>query len=362
MTSIGLAPTGERSGVPALGGVGVLQLMCWNLVLIAVALALDESWPTIVAVAAAAVAVAALTAVRLRGRWLYEWLVFALRYRMRERGWDLSAAGETGRALLDRIAPEAVGVTSAGDPAVFMISRAEGITAVLLPASAAHDLTEAIPAPATLLPAHDEQAFAFAVQVVHHAGMNRTRPPRIWVAVQALRTAEVYRDADLGQALGNTVRRVQRRFRRDGLPARTLSEPEALGTLAALAHVNGGRSTVREQWRQWQSGPVEQAVFRLGGWGELAPAVATHLLGRLLTAAPQAAVTVAVTAHRTPVGTVPTVTALVRIAATSTAALDSAGVELTRLVRERGVDPERLDGRHAWGVAATLPLGVVTAR
>ena len=31
---------------------------------------------------------------------------------------------------------------------------------------------------------------------------------------------------------------------------------------------------------------------------------------------------------------------------------------LTTLARSFGVEPERLDGRHATGVAATLPLGV----
>ncbi|WP_238017843.1 type VII secretion protein EccE [Dactylosporangium sp. AC04546] len=348
MTSFGVPRTATRTARDPLGGIGVLQLMCWQLVLIAVALALDEGWPTIAAVTFAGVVVLALTGVRRRGRWLYQWLVVSLRYRLRDRDRDLPGAGGTGWALLRLISPEAVGITGT----VFMISRAEGVTAVLQPAST-------VPAPQTLLPAHDEQALAFAVQVVHHAGMHRARPPRIWVAVQALRTVELYRDADLAQALGNTVRRVQRRLRRDGLPAKALAEHEALGTLAALAHVNAGRGTVRERWRRWQSGPVEQAVFRLDGWAGLPPAVAAQLVHRLLAAAPQAAVTVAVTARRPPAGTEPEVSAMLRIAATSAAALDGAGEELARPAHELGVGMERLDGRHAWGVAATLPLGVI---
>ncbi|GAB3156712.1 hypothetical protein GCM10027290_55070 [Micromonospora sonneratiae] len=346
-----------------LGGIGVLQLVCWQLVLVAVVLALDERWPTIALTAVVAVVVMALTAVRVRGRWLYEWLLLSSRYLLRDRHLDLPGAGDTGAALLRLISPEVVGLTGTVDDdregTVFMISRAEGITAVLQPASTVRDLVRATPAPQTLLPAQDEQALAFAVQVVHHAGINRARPPRTWVALQALRTVELYRDADVRQALGNAVRRVQRRLRRDGLPSRTLAEHEVLGTFAALAHVNAGRGRVREQWRLWQSGPITQAVFRLDGWAELPPAAGPQLLRWLLSAAPQAAVTVAVTARRSPTGAEPVLSATLRIAATSPAGLESAADELAQLARERNVDMERLDGRQAWGVASTLPLGVV---
>lgn len=355
-------PTPRRPRRP-LGGVSVLQLMCWQIVLVAGVLALDEQWPVITLTGLAAVVVMALTAVRVRGRWLYEWLVSSSGYLLRDRDRDLPGAGETGKALLRMVSPEAVGIIGTvdadGEDAVFMISRAEGITAVLQPESTVRDLVRAMPAPQTLLPTTDEQVPAVAVQVVHHAGINRARPPRTWVALQALRTAEWYRDADVRQTLGNTVRRVRRRLRRDGLPSRTLTEHETLGTFAALAHVNAGRGEVREQWRRWRSGPIEQAVFRLDGWAELPPATAPQLMRWLLTAAPQAAVTIAVTARRTPAEAEPLVSATLRIAATSPAALESAADELAQLARERDVGMERLDGRHAWGVAATLPLGVV---
>ncbi|MER7274630.1 hypothetical protein ABT369_09255 [Dactylosporangium sp. NPDC000244] len=382
-------PVRRSAGTP-LGRVSVLQVVCWYLVLVAVALAWHERWPAVVGVALAAVVVLGLTAVRHRDRWGYEWLHIAVRYHLRDRAWDLPGAGATGGALLRRLAPEVTAVAD-GDHAVHMLSRAEGVTAVLQ--AAGRNLTAAMPAAAALLPAR-EGPEAFAVQVIHHAGLNRAQPPRIWVAVQALRTAERYRDAELSRALGNTVRRVQRRLRRDGLAAKALAEHEALGTIAALAHVNAGRGSVREHWRGWRTGPVEQAVFRLGDWDRLPPAAAAQLLGRLLTAAPEAAVTVAVTARRAPAGTMPvgrvpvgsvpagtepvgsvrsgsvpvgTVpgermpvgSATLRIAATSCAALERAEAELARLVREGGAGIERLDGRHARGVAATLPLGLV---
>ncbi|MDX6249049.1 MAG: hypothetical protein QOF10_2409, partial [Kribbellaceae bacterium] len=50
--------------------------------------------------------------------------------------------------------------------------------------------------------------------------------------------------------------------------------------------------------------------------------------------------------------------AVLRAAASHPATLDTAVNVLTTPARSFGVEPERLDGRHATGVAATLPLGV----
>ncbi|WP_433269080.1 type VII secretion protein EccE [Actinosynnema sp. CS-041913] len=338
-----------------LRGVGVPRITCWQLALVAVILVLDEPWPTITAVATAAVVVVAFTAVRVRSRWLSEWAVLSAKYLLRNR--DRSLPGDhPGQALLSLISPEATaGTTDVNDEPVCMVSRAAGITAVLHPSSTTRDLTKSMPAPQELLPAPDERALALAVQVVHQAGLDRTRPPRVWIALQVLRTVELHRDDDVRRALGNAVRRVRRRLRREGLPTRPLTEHETLGTLAALAHVNAGRHRVREQWRHWWSGPITQATFRLDGWDRLPTAVAPQLLRRLLTAAPQAAVTVSVTARRTPAGS--QVEAVLRIATAHPVALENAATELARLARERGVDLERLDGEHTDGLAATLPIG-----
>lgn len=327
--------------------------------LVAVVLVLDQRWPTIAAVGVAAAVVVALTAVRVRGRWLYEWVALCVRYLLRDRVRDLTAMDGSGPALLRLISPETTGIdgTVNGDP-VYMVSRAAGITAVLQPTSTTLDSAEAMPAPQQLLPAQDEQALAFVAQVIHHAGLNRARHPRIWVALQALRTVDVHRDADVQQVLGNAVRRVRRRLRRDGLPVRPLAEYETLGMLAALAHVNAGRGQVRERWRQWHSGPITQAAFRLDGWSELTAPVAAQLLRWLLTAAPQAAVTVSVTARQSPADVEPVVTASMRIASVGPAALESASGQLSRLVRAWGVSMARLDGEHAWGMAHTLPIGI----
>lgn len=345
----------RRSG--RFGGIGVAQIVCWQLVLVALVLVAGRPWPLAAAVVTAAVVVLALTAVRIRGRWLYAWLGSASGYLTRDRDRDLRNTGEAGRALLRLLSPEATGTAGEiGDETVFMVSRADGITAVLQPKSAARELP--MPSPATLLPPAREQASDAAAQVIHHVGADRSRPPRGWVALQALRTVDVHRDADVGQALGNTVRRVRRRLRRDGLPVRALAENEVLGVLASLAHVTAGRARIREDWRYWHSGPICQATFRLDGWDALSPVLSADLSRRLLAAAPGCAVTLSVTARRSAAETESHVSASIRIAAAGAQAVEHAVRDLELAARRGGLALDRLDGRHAKGVAATLPLGV----
>ncbi len=337
--------------------IGVLQIVCWQLVVVALVLVAGRPWPLAAAVVTAAVVTVALTAVRVRGRWLYEWLGAASGYLTRDRDRDLRNAGEAGRALLSLLSPEAAGTTGEiGGETVFMVSRADGITALLQPKSAARE--RPMPSPLTLLPPSREQALDVAAQVIQHVGADRSRPPRGWVALQALRTVDVHHDADVRQALGNTVRRVRRQLRRDGLPVRSLAENEVLGALASLAHVTAGRARIREEWRFWHSGPICQATFRLEGWDALSPALAADLSRRLLAAAPRAAVTLAVTARRGAAETQPRVSAAIRVAAAGAQAVEHAVRDLELAVRRGGLTLDRLDGRHAKGVAATLPIGV----
>jgi hypothetical protein len=358
--SVRAKPPSPKSGrgqeTPPLGGIRVGQLICWQLALLAIILAADRPRGTIAAVVLGALLVLALTAVRVRGRWVHEWLFLSARYLLRERDRDLRDTRGSGGALLHLISPEAVGRTAmVGDDPVFMVSRTAGITAVLQPKSMVREQT--MPPPEALLPPPNEQALAFAAQVVHHAGIGQERPVRVWIALQALRTIEVYRDADVEQALGNALRRVQRRLHRSGLPTEGLAENEVLGTLASLAHVTAGRSRVREQWELWYSGPVAQATFRLAGWAALSHAAASQLSRGLLTATPYAAVTIAVTATRS-AGSGHEVDAALRLAAASPPALEHAVRVLAQMAAHCAVGMERLDGRHGWGVAATLPIGV----
>lgn len=334
--------------------VGVLRICGWQLALIAIVLGIGRPWPVAALLWCGALFLLALTAVRLRGRWLGDWLALGVRYCARDRHTDLGTAASPGPALLRLVAPEATGSTvRVGDEPIHLISRASGITAILRPA--AGDPATVLGAPETLLPAADP---AIAVQVVHHAGINRDQPPRTWLALQALRTADTYQDAELRHALGNAVRRVRKQLRRLGCPAGGLAEHEVLGTLAALAHVNGGRGQVREGWRLWQSGPIGQATFRLDGWSEAARSGTRQLTGWLLAAAPQAAVTISIIAYRAATNPQPRIHATLRLAATSPQALARSEGQLTEAARHCAITLTRLDGRHAEGMAATLPIGL----
>ncbi|XVV02621.1 type VII secretion protein EccE [Actinosynnema sp. CA-248983] len=336
-------PTRSRR---ALGPLRLPQLLCWQLAVVAVVAALDQPWPVFTAVVVAALTVLALTAVRHRGRWLWEWVLVGLSFLRRDRSLSL----DLGESLIALLAPNGTGIeTGLDDEPVFLVSTTPGVTAVLRP-SAQRDLTKAVPSPDALLPDTGEE---FAVRFVHHAGTDHSRPPRVWVALQALRTVEAHREEDVRRALGNAVRRVRRKLRRDGVEVHALPMAETVATVSALAHLTGGRTRAREGWRLWWSGPVAQAAFRLDGWDRLPPSVAPQLLRWLLTAVPQAAVTVSVTAR-----TGHATEAVVRVAAADPRALDSAAGQVARLAKERGIVLERLDGRHRAGLAATLPLGV----
>lgn len=336
----------------------VLPVVAGELVLVALLLVLDRTWPAITVVACCGLALGAFVTVRVRGQLLCEWVALAVRFLLRERAADLPSA-DPGAALLRLVRPEARGShTMIGDAQAFVVSDTAGVGAVLRPESARAGAPPL--SPRDLLPGA-EPALAYAVQVVHHTGVDRSQPQRVWLTLQALRTADVYADDDVRAALANVVRRVRRRLRKSGTPFRTLTEQETFGSYAALAHVNAGRGTVREDWWLWHSGPIRHATFRLDGWSALTQPAAARLVRWLLAAAPDTAVTVSCTAHHNPTdpGSPPVTEAVLRIATSRPEALDAAVADVAQLATEVGVTLTRLDGRHAIGVAATLPLGVI---
>lgn len=340
----------------------VLPLVVAELVLVMVLVVLDRSWPTVAVVAACGVLLGAVVALRVRGRLVCQWIMLGCRFLLRERGTDLPAEDQ-GAALLALVRPHAHCThTMIGDAQAFLVSDVAGVGAVLRPEPGRREPGPPLLTPRDLLPeSSDEQAVAYAVQVVHHAGVDRSQPPRVWLTLQALRTAEIHADEDVCAALANVVRRVRRKLRRAGMPFRTLSDQETLGSYAALAHVNAGRGRVREDWWHWQSGPIRHATFRLDGWPALSRQAGARLVRWLLAAAPDTAVTVSRTAHHNPTapGAEPVVSAVLRIATSRPEALTAAVIDMERLANEVGVTLNRLDGQHIHGLAATLPVGIV---
>ncbi|GGJ95636.1 hypothetical protein GCM10010123_26850 [Pilimelia anulata] len=305
---------------------------------------------------AAAAVVIGLAWLRLRHRWLYEWLAVWAEYAGRRRtvppGPDVPLAlaapgsrvlpaeldGETAAVLADGYGLTAV--LAVGDP-----GRVLGATALRLPA----------PAELAALGGPDGPALRGQVVLgcVPAAGggpgaaayreLTGGRLPAAARALVALRApAGGWSDGELRRALSSAVRKLRRRH--PELAARPLG-PEALRqALAELAGHDPHRPG-REGWRELRLGGLVQAGYRLRVPAD--PALAARLLDRL-PALPAAAVTVAVSdgAHLA-----------VRLAAADRTGLAAAGRALAALATAHRTYAVRRDGRQRAALAATLPLG-----
>ncbi|WP_410789183.1 type VII secretion protein EccE [Kribbella sp. C-35] len=349
------APVADRVELPD-RAVHVGQIICWQLAVVAVGAATTASRTVLILTSVAAVSLVLLTAVRIRGLWLYRWagvlLVFLVRRRKHDLGEDIAVRLVStfhGRTSTDQVVVR--------EQPYGVLSRPAGASVALrLGSDTQHRL---LPQLGQLAEASDEQPVGVGVQLILHTGVKQNQPPRAWIAVAAERTPDIATDEQLRQVLANTVRRLVRRLDREQVEYMPLDESDVLASLGALAHANAGRGQLHERWTSWSCGPVRQLSVRLAGSASL-PAATTHaLIGALLGTGTGAAQTIAVTATSSSAhSTSARHDVVLRLAASHPATLDTAFSVLTTLARSFGVEPERLDGRHAAGVAATLPLGV----
>jgi type VII secretion protein EccE len=339
--------------------IQVGQIVCWQLALVAVGAATAASRTALILTSIAAVSLVLLTTIRVRGLWLYRWagllLVFVLRRRKHDLGDDLAVKLVStfhGRTTTDEVIVR--------EQPYGMLSRPAGASvAMRLGPGAQHELLLRL---GSLAEATDEQPVGIGVQLVLHTGVKQNQLPRAWIAVAADRTPDIATDEQLRQVLANSVRRLVRRFDRERVECMPLDTTDALASLGALAHANAGRGQIHERWLSWSCGPVRQLCVRLAGSASLPAATSQALVGTLLGTGTGAAQTIAVTVtsgdssggRSTPAHH----DIVLRLAASHPATLDTAYSVLTTLARSFGVEPERLDGRHATAVAATLPLGV----
>ena len=329
--------------------------------------------PTAVALLSAALLLPAAW-VRVRGRWLHEWLATAAAYLTRRRA--LPPAADPA-ALLALLRPGVVvGATEASGGAA-VLHDADGLTALLElgdPDDLLGDHAHELPSPLGLLPPAGPDAPAIRLQLVFSsspapapavaggpAGTSYRQltdgrvagRTRVVLAVQVLR-ADGWPDEDLLRALSGTLRRLVRRL--GPLSARPLGGDAALRVIAELAHHEPG-APVRETWPQLTVGGLTQATWRLRRWPDPRGEATRGLVGRLL-ALPATATTVALTVGpRTGAAPVPADLA-VRVAAGSAAELSTAERTLRRVAGDVGGELRRLDGEHLAGLAATLPLAV----
>jgi type VII secretion protein EccE len=318
--------------------------------------------------ALAALAIGSAAWVRVRRRWLFEWLGVGLRYLARGR--EL-AANAGASALLGLVAPTARVVPDALPDGSALVDDGHSLAVLLELDEPAHlrDV-RALPAPAVLWSAAGRHRSLTHVQLVLSAvpapaagagggaavtSYRQLTAGRVLAHGRAVLVIRMLRPADwsrgqLVRALSGVVRRVRRRL--EPVPARPLDAPTAQRLLGDIAQYDEARP-VRETWSTIRLGGLVHASFRLRRWPE--KELARELVPRLLTL-PATATTVAVSAG--PDGGPARLT--VRVAASDPITLAAAVHALHQLLATGGAEAHRLDGEQVTGLAATLPLGLDT--
>ncbi|WP_157751855.1 type VII secretion protein EccE [Actinoplanes derwentensis] len=355
---------------PRLGGrmLGVRpeQIVATQVAVVLVLTGLVLGGIAMVPAVAVAAGVLALTWLRLRGRWAFQWLGVAARFGGRRRAAPVDSPG----ALMAYAAPRVRMTTldlPTGPAAVF--ADDSGLT-VLVELGDPADEASPIPSFSTLLhatgrdqsPSGDDQP-QIRVQLVlsavsalsSRAGTDRAQGSYRTLAegsslghlraVLALRVSRAggWSEDELHRSLGGLTRRLTRRLGTS--QARPLGDVAAQRAMADLANIEGGDSTGgRESWNNLSLGGLVQATFRCQ------PASGADLSGNLVTRIlhlPAAATTVSLTP-----------TALfVRLAAPDVTELEAASRALRSLLAAEHVRLRRWDGAHLPGLTATLPLG-----
>ena len=366
-----------RAGVIA--GIHLGQLLLWELVLLLAVVLHREPWPVLVAVGVPALVLLLLTAVRRRGRWLYEWAGVWLRSRVRRRVVPLAGESGPAAALLDAVSTGAMlGSLDVDGEQVALVDHAGGLTAVLEvrlgPVPESRGESGPLPPLSLLLPAADEESDV-AVQVVVHSvpaplssvgedpaalsyreltGGTVPARRRCWVALQVQRTPEQVPSAEQRALLVSSLQRVQRRLRKSGCTGVLLSPDRLAVDLLELADADAGAPPVREAWRTWSAGGRAQTSWRFLDWPRLADPRSERFVEDLL-GAPAASTTLSIAARRIG-GEDIEVEAAFR-AGLGPAQLRDVDRAVSGLARGHGARLRRLDGEQVVGVAGTLPLG-----
>ncbi|KQS73746.1 type VII secretion protein EccE [Modestobacter sp. Leaf380] len=383
------------------GGLHVLQLVVWEAAVAAVLTVHRQSPAVLVPVAVVATLAVLLTAVRVRGRWLHQWLGLWLRFRARRRSVALGGPGDTtadvARTVLDSLARgSSLGLLRVGDDEVGTIVHTTGLSVLVETSPEGGDPTaEATrtlpPLTALLPPVEDDDATvpALAVQLLVQtvpapawAGADDpaalsyrqltggTVPARrrCWVALQVVRRPDDDGTADLEAPLVNGLRRLRRQLERAGLRTQVLGPDDLAAALIGVAGLEAGPqglprggdaaltgARVTETWTGWSAGTVVHTTFRLLDWPSLESPAGQELVDRLGTST-AVSTTVSLAARRVSADQVELATSL-RVVLPGSAALDDVTARLQAEATSCGARVERLDGRQAAGMAAAVAFG-----
>ncbi|SNY70958.1 type VII secretion protein EccE [Paractinoplanes atraurantiacus] len=354
-------------------GVRAGQIVATQVAAVAVVVGALNGPIGLAAGAAVALLVLAVTWLRLRRRWLFEWFGVMLRFGGRRH----AAAVDTQAALLELVAPGArVEQTDlAGDPAAIIVDG-RGLTAVLElgdPAGLLAEDSASLPSPASLLPSAEAELPPVLIQLLLtgapapslRAGAgtpaNSYRQltegrllghSRALLAVRVLR-AEGWSPEELHRSLSGLVRKLVRRL--SAVPAKPLGEAAAMRVIAELAH-HDGVGPAQETWPGLRVGGLAQSTFQLRRWPDPRVETSRRLISRLLTL-PASATTVSLTAGPRPAHGPTPLDLTIRLAAPDTGTLGTAAQALHKVVAAEQASVRRLDGEQLSGLSATLPLG-----
>lgn len=154
------------------------------------------------------------------------------------------------------------------------------------------------------------------------------------------------------RAVVGALARIGRVLADHGTPVRPLAADEVLDAATGAADTDGGSPRFVEHWKAVVVGEVGHAAYAVTGW----PTTAQRLTG--LTATTGRTCTLALTLEPDPrTGGTVGLRGTVRLTADTPEALEESGRELVARGHALGVALDALDGQHAAGLAATLPLG-----
>jgi type VII secretion protein EccE len=386
----------RRTAGPSLGPVplaGVVVLEAGLAVAVAL-VALDRGLAPLAGVVLSAALLVGL--LRVRGRWLVQWLGLALRYRLRvrEREAEPLAADADARLRTLRLLTGDLTVAHARDHdgrEVGLLGHAGGWSAVLaldptgadggagLVASDAPTGAASFPLAALAGTLADRGVVLDAISAVWHcrplsddtpaAAAYREvlgpLPPvsrrEAWLVVRLdpARCPDAVAERGGGvvgahRAVVGALARISRVLADHDTAVRPLGADEVLDAAVEAADADGPGDRLKEHWRAVVVGEVGHAAFGVTRWPtDAAPERLTDL-----TATAARTCTLALTLE--PDATAESTVGLrgtVRLTADTPDALEVAGRELVARGHALGVSLDPLDGQHAAALAATLPLG-----
>ncbi|GAA4799572.1 type VII secretion protein EccE [Actinomycetospora chlora] len=391
-------PSGPSLGPVPLAGVVVVEV---GLALAVALVAVDRRLLPLAGVVFSAGLVVGL--LRVRGRWLLGWIGLLLRFRLRtrERASEPEAAGADPRLRVLRLLTGDLTVARTRDHdgrEVGLLGHSGGWSAVLAldpvgPDGGAGLVASDTAADAASFPlaavagcladrgvvldavsavwhcrplAEDSPAAAAYREVLGPLPPLARRDAWLVVRLDPQRCPEAVAERGGGvvgahRAVVGALARISRVLADHGVPVRPLSADDVLDAATEAADADGGPvERLTEHWRAVVAGEVGHAAYAVTRWP--AGAAPERLTG--LTATTARTSTLALTLEpdtAAPGEAGPTVglRGTARITADTPDALEEAGRELVARGHALGVVLDPLDGQHAAGLAATLPVGAV---